>query len=58
MKYLTSINRIINKFVAVAAGAIAGSLWIRKTDNWEIYLPIVLLLISLKFILDEIKVKQ
>lgn len=58
MKYLKTINRILNSLVAVGAGAIAGSIWIRKSDDWEIYLPILLLLISLKSILNEVNINK
>jgi len=47
------MKKFLNAIAAFAAGVTTASLWITHSDNWKIALPVALLCITLRAILDE-----
>ena len=39
-------RKLLKSLIVIFSGMILSSLWITKTENWKMYLPIVLLSIS------------
>ena len=47
------INMFLTNMVLMFTGATTSSLWITNSNSWETYLPISLICISLKFLINE-----
>jgi len=41
-------NRILNNLACILSVMTAMSLWVSQTENWKVYVPIVLLIITFK----------
>ncbi len=52
---MKTFKKILTLTATFFSGMVLTSLWFTKSDNWEIYLPIVLACITLKMVLDEDK---
>lgn len=50
---MIKLKRIINSLAVFFTGMLIASLWIYHNEAWEIYLPIIFLLIFLKNSLDD-----
>ena len=47
------LNKFLTNAIAILTGMICSSLWITHSDYWKVYLPIVLLCISFKMIIEK-----
>ena len=50
---INKIKNILSAMSVFISGMVASSFWITKSDNWGIYLPILLIILSLNSNLRE-----
>jgi len=45
---MKKLKHLLEALAVIFSGMITGSLWFTHTDNWKIYLPIVLICLILR----------
>ena len=55
MKVIEIIEKIIEVTIPFGIGCLANTLWISKSDDWKIILPIVLFIMGIQRIIDRYK---
>lgn len=50
---MNKIKKLLVSIAIISSGMILGSLWINPSDNWKIYLPICLIVLSASISLNN-----